>query len=227
MNAFDSLRLLAAGERPEDALLPPVRLFAGGAEYFGEEAVVHAFRGAPLAFGDAAEVIRADGHIAIFDGENALFALLHGDRIARIWRLGGGDPGDAEPAIGVAFDTDLRQARSDVAFRAEDHPALAAAGAHAVETIGRRLAHGADPDDAAGGPYRVRPFAIEAFSEGDRGAVLFATFRLGGEIVRSSGFSFIGVSFALGSDADSAPRIVRDRAGEQSVAQRPWRTQFV
>ena len=42
MSAIKRLRALATGELPVDALLPPVRLFAGGTEYFGEEAILHA-----------------------------------------------------------------------------------------------------------------------------------------------------------------------------------------
>ncbi|MBL0916840.1 MAG: hypothetical protein IBJ13_15460, partial [Sphingopyxis sp.] len=84
MSARTALLALAAGQRPAGALLPPVRLHAGGAELFGEEAAVHAFRRAPIVFSDAAEVLEADGHVAIFEGENALFASTYGDLIARI-----------------------------------------------------------------------------------------------------------------------------------------------
>lgn len=224
MSAIEALRTLAAGQRPADALLPPVRLFAGGAEYFGEEAVVHAFRRDPLSVSEGAEVIEADGYAAIFDGDHVLFASLYGDRIARIWRIGPGEPHDAEPAIGVPFDTDLRQARRDLAFRAEDHPALAAEAAGAIETIGRELAHGwaAEGTDA----YRTRPFAIEAFSDGERGAVLFAVYRLGGDTVRSSGFFFAAAAFTLADGKLAESRIVRDSAGEAAIVQRQWRTHF-
>ena len=224
MNAPDALRMLAAGQRPDDALLPPVRLFAGGAEYFGEEAVIHAFRRAPLILSEGAETIQTDGHIAIFEGDNAMFAVLYGDRIARIWHMGTGEPGHAEPMIGVPFDTDLRQSRRDVAFRAKDHPALAEADAQTVESIGRQLAHGGA---AVGKAYRTRPFVIQAFTGAGRGAALFATHRLGGETVRSTGFSFVGAAFHSGGGDLTESRVVHDFAGLKSIEQRPWRTGFV
>jgi len=226
MSAIKNLRALATGERPVDALLPPVRLFAGGTEYFGEEAILHAFRRDPLTLSTTAEVVETEGHVAIVDRDAALFAALHGDRIARIWRLGPGEPGEAEPAIGVPFDTDLRQARCDVAFRPEDHPALGPQGAEAVKAIGRDLAHGWDAAEDQVSAYRRRPFAIQAFDDGDHGAVLFAFHQLGPDAVRSSGFAFAAATFRMGSDRRAARHIVRDAAGEAAIARRPWRTHF-
>lgn len=226
MSAAAALRALAAGQRPDDALLPPVRLLAGGAEYFGEEAVLHAFRRAPLLLSETAETIETEGHLALFDDDAALFASLYGQRIARIWRLSKGEPGQGEPMIGVPFDTDLRQARRDLAFRPEDHPALAPDAFGAVEAIGRDLAYGWDASGDEPGPYRIRPFAIQAFSRGDRGAVLFAVHELGGDTVRSSGFTFVGASFRLSAGGVQDRQIVRDRAGESAIERRIWRTRF-
>ncbi len=222
MSARTALLALAAGQRPAGALLPPVRLHAGGAELFGEEAAVHAFRRAPIVFSDAAEVLEADGHVAIFEGENALFASTYGDLIARIWRLGPGEPGAVEPAIGVPFDTDLRQSRVDVAFRAEDHPALAADAAAAVVAIGANLAHGWAAGEGEGA-YRTRPFVLRAFSNGDRGAALFALFRLGPDAVRSAGFSFAAVRFRFDGSGVAEHHVVRDLSGEAAVGAAPWR----
>lgn len=223
MSAKAALLALAAGQRPAGALLPPVRLHAGGAEYFGEEAVVHAFRGAPIAFSSAAEIVEANGHIAIFEGENALVASLYGDLIARLWRLGPGAPGELEPALGVPFDTDMRQSRVDVAFRAEDHPALTANAAAAVESIGRDIAHGWSEGHGAGA-YRTRPFVIRAFSNGDCGAALFALFQLGSDAVRSAGFTFAAARFNFADSDVTEYQIVRDLAGEAAVAAATWRT---
>lgn len=226
MTMIDSLRALASGSRPHDLLLPPARLMAGGAEYFGEEAIVHAFRRDPLNLSDKADVIATEGYIAIFDGETALFATLYGERIAKLWRLGPGDVGPVEPAIGVPFDTDLRQARCDVAFRAADHPALSARGAQLVEAIGRDLAHGSDAERSPPTAYRTRPFAIAAFDNGTRGAALFAAFTLGPDAVRTSGFTFVAAGFEITAGKDGKIQIVRDVAGEKARDQRKWRTRF-
>lgn len=226
MSIVNNLRMLALGERPGDTLLPPVRLFAGGTEYFGEEAILHAFRRAPLALRSTAEVVEAEGHIAIVAEDAALFATLYGERIARLWRLGPGEPAEAEPAIGVPFDTDLRQSRRDVAFRPEDHPALSATGAEVVEAIGRDLAQGWNGTEDQLSAYRRRPFAIQAFDDGNHGAVLFGMYQLGPDAVRSSGFTFVAATFNLGSDRPAARQVVHDPAGKAALALRPWRTTF-
>ncbi len=223
MSAKAALFALAAGQRPGGALLPPVRLHAGGTELFGEEAVVHDFRRAPIAFSSAAEIVEANGHIAIFEGDRALVTSLYGDFIARIWRLGPGAPGAVEPALGVPFDTDMRQSRVDVAFRAEDHPALAAAAVPAVEFIGRDLAHGWSEGQGKSA-YRTRPFVIRAFSNGDRGAALFALFQLGPDAVRSAAFTFAAARFRFVGSEVTECEIVRDGAGEAAVAAATWRT---
>lgn len=222
MSAKQALLALAAGQRQAGSLLPPVRLNAGGAESFGEEAVVHAFRRAPIGFSGAAEIVEADGHFAIFEGETALVASLYGDLIARIWRLGPGAPGEVEPALGVPFDTDLRQSRVDVAFRAEDHPSLAVEAIPAVQTIGRDLAHGWTEGHGEGA-YRTRPFVIRAFSDGDRGAVLFALFQLGSDVIRSAGFTFAAAHFRFAGEKVIERHIVRDLAGEAAIVAAPWR----
>ena len=92
MSALTALRRITAGERPHGELLPPCRLEAFGVEVYGEEAIVQSFRSVPLEISASADVIVAEGHIALFEGEHALFADLHGEDIARIWRLGPGNP---------------------------------------------------------------------------------------------------------------------------------------
>ncbi len=221
MSALKALRKIAAGQRPDGELLPPCRLEAFGVECYGEEAIVQSFRSAPLDVPTSAQVIAAEGHIAIFDGEHALFADLYGEDIARIWRLGPGQPAVAEPAIGVPFDPDLWQSRRDVALRAEDHPALSQAGAGAVDEIGRDLSRKWEPGSGAGS-YRVRPFLLRAFSDGERGAALFAIYQLGPLAQRSAGFSLAAASFQLAGGKLAAYTLTRDQAGEAAVQQAPW-----
>lgn len=227
MSALAALTKIAAGERPDGELLPPCRLEAFGIEVYGEEAIVHSFRSAPLEISSSADVVLADGHIAIFDGEHALFADLYGEDIARIWRLGPGQPGLGEPAIGVPFDPDLWQARRDVALRREDHPALSANGAVAVEVIGRNLASNWQSGNGSGN-YRVRPFLLRAFnatstiSGGERGAALFAIYRLGPLATRSAGFSFAAVNFQVVGGTLSGYTVTRDLAGETAVHEALW-----
>lgn len=222
MSSRAALWALAAGQRPAGALLPPLRLYAGGTEYFGEEAAVNAFRHAPILFSDGAEVLETANHLAIFEGDNALFASTYNDLIARVWRIGPGEPGAVEPTLGVPFDTDLCQSRADVAFRTEDHPALGVDAAAAVQTIGAGLAHGesgAEQDIS----YRTRPFVIQAFSEGDRGAALFAVFQLGSGTVRSAGFSFAAARFRFEESSLTEYHVVLDIAGKAAIAQAQWR----
>ncbi|MES3020845.1 MAG: hypothetical protein V4857_04590 [Pseudomonadota bacterium] len=221
MSALIALRKIAAGERPHGELLPPCRLEAFGVEVYGEEAIVQSFRNAPLAIPASAQVVAAEGHIAVFEGEHALFADLYGEDIARVWRLGPGQPAPAEPAIGVPFDPDLWQARRDAALRREDHPALSEAGVAAVEEIGLDLAR---KWEAGGGPgdYRVRPFLLRAFSAGERGAALYAVYRLGPSARRSAGFSLVAANFEVTGGKLSGYSVVRDQAGEAAVEQAPW-----
>ena len=216
-----ALTRIAAGERPTGELLPPCRLDAFGVEVYGEEAIVHSFRSAPLAVSAYAEVVLAEGHIAVFDGEHALFADLYGEDIARIWRLGAGKPAISEPMIGVPFDPDLWQSRGDVAFRREDHPQLSEDGAIAVEAIGRELARKWQSGEGLS-DYRVRPFTLRAFSDSERGAALFAVYRLGPLAVRSAGFSLVAVRFQMADAKLSVYTVIRDLAGEAAVREARW-----
>ena len=222
MSALTALRKVAGGSRPDGELLPPCRLEAFGVEAYGEEAIIQSFRRAPLEISASAEVIVAEGHIALFEGEHALVADLHGEDIARIWRLGPGDPAIGERAIGVPFDPDLWQSRRDVALRREDHPALSEDGAAAAEAIGRDLAR---KWQSGGGPgdYRVRPFLLRAFSADERGAALFAIYRLGPLAQRSAGFSLVAARFQVAGGKLSGYAVIRDQAGESAVQNALWR----
>ena len=221
MNAIEALVVIAQGERVADALLPPCRLEGMGVEAYGEEAIVHHFRRHPLAGWEPALSVRSNYHAALFGDGIALVADLHADRIARIWRLSGGEPGEAEPMIGVAFDTDMIQSRSDVAMRAEDHPELDSALVDSVRRIGERIAHGWSTNE--GKPfYRTRPFLLRGFSRNGAGAALFAVHRLGPASQRSAGFAFAAAHLTNGGSGT----LVRDIAGENAIEQRGWRSNF-
>lgn len=209
MSAVETLRMLAAGERPATGLLHTARLEAFGVELYGEEAIVERFSRAPFVLSDAATVVETPGHLAIFDSETALVADLYGGNIARIWLLGDGEARDGEAGISVVFDPDLAQARGDIFLAASDHPALAA------DAVGRAIAAGRAITRDNG--YCVRAFAIRAFGTAAEGAALFAVYRLTGEPTRTSGFAMAAVRWTHDSF-----RIVRDLAGEAAISRRRW-----
>ncbi len=216
MSAVDTLRMLAAGGRPESGLLHTLRLEAFGIEMYGEEAVLDSFRGDALDLDDTATVVEASGHVAIFDHDMALVADLYGTNIARLWRLGGGGHRDAEREISVVFDPDLAQARGEVFFAASDHPQLSVDAADQVRLAGRTIARADDPDDDHS-TYRTRAFVIRAFGNAVEGVALFAVYRLTGDPVRESGFAMAAARWT-----PAGLHIVRDRAGEAAASLRPW-----
>ena len=211
MIALETLQMLAAGQRPTSGLLHTARLAAFGTEFYGEEAIVEAFRRAPQTISDAAAVLGCRGHIAIFDSDTALFADLHGESIARIWRLGDGVPAAGEPAISVAFDPDLAQARGDVFAAATDHPALAPDAFEKLLQAGRTIAH-ADP-----AAYRTRAIAVRAFGSATEGSALFAVHRLIGNPRRTAGFAMAAVRWT--SDGLTT---FKDRSGEAAAVTGAW-----
>lgn len=213
MSGRDELEAVLAGRRC-DAVLHHCRLQAFGREQYGQEAIRAAFRARPHRPSDAATLVETPGQLALFDEDLALVADLHDGRFARLWRVGPSDPVAAEPAISVPFDADLRQARGDVLFRAEDHPHLPADWLKPVADTGRLIVD-AEPE-VAPAPYRERAFLIRAFGTEHRAAALFATFRLGGAAVRASGFTFAAACLS-----DGAPKIVRD-----PFVDRAWRSAF-
>lgn len=225
MSGVDALRMLARGDRPCGALLPPCRLEGLGTRAYGEEAILHHFRVAPLDGLDAAQTVVSPSHIAIFAGDDALVADVFEERILRIWRLGPGEPLPAEPAMGVAFDTDLFQSRRDVAYRWEDHPQLQQIARGPLMEVGYRIAHTQELGDVRPS-WRVRPFLLRAFSGQGSHAALFAVHRLGSSSVRSAGFSHAAAHFVAGEEAAKASRITRDMAGERAVERSPWNTRF-
>ncbi len=186
MNARDGLIALAA-QGVATSVLPACRLESSGLEAFGAEAIADQFRRAPLKGTDPAFVIEEPGHIALFGDGEALVADLFDAQIGRLWRIGQASPGAAEPAVAVAFDTDLRQARASVFFSAGDHPALAGDGAVRVQAAGLELAGDEDAN------FRTRAFVVRAFGDGTGGCALFAVHALGANPVRTPSLNFAAV----------------------------------
>ena len=214
MSAAAALRQLARGEHPKDALLHTARLEALGREHYGEEAILAGFRAAPLSFSDSATLIESADYCVLVGGEAAIFAELAGGHIARLWRLGGGEPGAAERAISVAFDPDLSQTRGAVLFAPADHPALAGDAGERVLQAARNAAEQADPALPA---LRTRVFVVRAYGSAAQGAALFAVYRLSGAERLTSGFAM-----ALAWWTPDGDGLVRDVAGEAAVAARAW-----
>jgi hypothetical protein len=219
MSGLDALAQLASGKRPDADLLPACRLEAFGAEFFGEEAIVQAFRQAPVRFTTEAVAVQTERQVAVFERDMALIVDVYGSHIARVWRLGPGDPGVAEPSIGVPFDPDLMQSRGDLAFRAEDHPLLAPSQAVRLAEAGQRLARDWTEDDGAV-HHRVRTFLLRAFSNSTSTAGLFAVHRLGGGAARAVGFSYAAI--LLSHQAGVEPLIVQDQAGQAACEAARW-----
>lgn len=210
MSALDTLLALGRGDRPASGLLHRCRFEGFGSEGYGEEAIVERFRKAQFALPDDTVVLECPGHLAIFANDRALFADIAEGGIVRLWVLSGDQAATSEPGVSVVFDPDLAQARGDLFMAASDHRELDAAGAARVAGIGRALVRD-DPE------FRTRGFAIRAFGSGDRGAALFAIYRLGGLAERTSGFACAAVCWR-----ESEALIVHDRAGEAVAANAPW-----
>lgn len=184
MNARDALAAIAGGTR-HAGLLGNCRCEWGGGEAYGEEAILELFREHPVDIADG-EMIQDATALACFKRDTALFADLHEGRIGRLWRIGPGGGAPIEPAVAVASDPDLRQARGDVLFRAADHPGLASDAATAVIAGGNALIGRIDH-----GPlHRARAFVLRALGTADRAAALYSVQRLGGGAVRTSGFGY-------------------------------------
>lgn len=207
MSAAETLRTLLAGQRPAEGVLQTLRLSDSVGEYYGEEAVLERCRAAPMDLADA-EIAYGDAQVALFGPARAAVADVHGDHVGRIWAVGSAKPGQPEPAVAVAFDPDLHQARGGVIWGADEHPAaspgllaaLAAAGDTLVDSIAR-----------TDGDYRVRAVLIRAFGTEDRGVGLYALHRLGRGPTRQAAWSHAAVLIA-----PDHPRVVRDAAARSA-----------
>lgn len=219
MSIADAIAEIGRGHR-HPALLENARLETGGGEGFGQEAILAHFTRHPLDLSDAVWIETPSG-FATFADDRALFGDLYDGHIARLWRL---DPvaGEMpEPAVSVAFDPDLRQARQGVAARIEDHPGLDPTRFDALVAAGRSLLTLRTADEAA--PLRARAWLLRAFAGPDGAAGLFATHAVGDEVERrSAGFTF-AAALVAGSDVT----LVRDGAGEAHRRVAPWRPRLV
>jgi len=198
MTALPMLRAVANGARVEPGLLGTCRMAHGGAEAHGEEAILTAFRRAPLDLTAAQQIECPHAALLVTPGA-ALFAELSEGWAERLWRIGA-RAATPEAAIGVAFDPDLKQARGDVIFDAADHPDLDGGAAPRVIDAGRRFAAitGPRPDT------RARAFVIRAFGTGTAGAALFACYRLSADPVRRGSFSYAATLWSGDTATDIA-----------------------
>lgn len=210
MNVLDTLRTLAEGMRPRKGLLHNCRFEGLGIETYGIEAIVERIGMAPFQLSAHPTVVQTSDHIAVFDGERAVFADAYDGNIGRLWMLGPDGFGGEETVIAVPFDPDLDQAGGDVLFGQDDHPDLATDAVPQVLTAGRAIIAGA-------GSPRARAFAIRAFGTAAAGAVLFAVFRLRPEQMDVAGFHLMAARW----DADGQ-QIVRDFGSEAALAASRW-----
>lgn len=187
---------------------------------FGEEMVLAQFQRHPLAM-DGAMVIASPSCFAAFADESALFGDLYDGHIGRLWRLDPAAVEDIEPAVSVAFDPDLTQARGDLFARAEDHPDLAPAAFATVREAGHALL--AEVRSAAAPPFRVRAWLVRAVGTAGSTAGLYALHQLGDEVEgRSAGFTYAAVLVEGGTI-----RVLRDGAGEAQRLAAGWTPRLV
>ena len=185
MNARSNLLdLIARGSAA--GLLNSCRLARGGVETYGAEAIGADYRTSPWRTDGDEDWSEAENHVALVGVSGAIFADVHDGWIGRIWHVEPSAPRRcAEPAMPVAFDIDLVQARGDLLLRSEDHPTLTQGAVERVCDLGRSVA-GQMPHATA---FRTRAFLLRAFGDEARGAALFAVHRLGADPVRTSDFS--------------------------------------
>lgn len=187
MSGRESLSALAHGRMPEgNGLLGNTRLEWRGVETLGDEALLSLFARQPFEPGEGAVVIESDRGIVWAGRDNALVADLYDGRVGRLWRLGPGEPGEIEPAVDVAFDPDMNQARGAVFCRAEDHPGLTAATLDVLCGQATSMLDGL----RAGGALRARAFVVRAFRDEHAAVALLAIYTLSDEHPRQSRFAY-------------------------------------
>ena len=191
MSLRERLEALARGDAAGGLLLNTCRVEWAGAEAYGEEAIAELFRNEPMAFGDGAVFVRTATGAALVDADQALVADLYGEHVGRLWRIGAGGAPEAEPAVAVAFDPDLRQHRGDVYVRREDHPELAPDDLDRITKAGQRLVAAIEGEPL----HRARAFVVRAFSA-DGAAALYAVHRLSGGATRQAGFGYAVAAWA-------------------------------
>ena len=187
----DDLIRMAAGA-PVAALLGAASLTDGGAEVYGDEAIVAAFRARPLDLA-AATIVTAERTVIAFAGPQALVADVGDGFIMRLWRVGGA-PQPRERRIDVPFDPDLRQRRGSVVFDPAAFGLDIAAG--------ERLAAAAAGLVAASAAARTRAFVIRAVAAGTTAAALVALYR--------ADPGSIGFGYAVIAAADGATTVIAD-----------------
>lgn len=184
------------------ALLNSCRLEAGGGEAFGSEAVAAKLRTASLDLKDAWFLEGGHG-AAIVANDAAVVADLHGPNIGRLWVISPTWMIDAEPAVGVAFDTDLHQERANVIFDPRDHPGLTDDGAARARGLASSLL-----SQGLAQWIRARAFIIRAFGDNERGLALLALYRLANAPIRTGGFCYAVAAWS--------------GEGTRTVYGRPW-----
>lgn len=185
MSAIADLAALASGrDAAKESLTATCRLEWRGGEAYGEEALLEAFRRAPLDLA-AGTAIETPGALLWSDGHSALVVDLYDGRLGRLWRVGPGEAPAREPSISVPFDTDLSQHRRDLLWRPEDHPWLAADRRDAAEALAQRLAEPTAAD------HRVRLFVIRACSTPTSVGLLGSIFRMSAAATRTLSFSLV------------------------------------
>lgn len=203
MSLLQHLEALANGRRPDgDGLLGNCRFEWRGHDTCGEEAILEVFRTAPFD-GSRAVLVETATAAAWISQQEALIADVYDGRIGRLWRIGEGAAPLPEPAVSVAFDPDLSQARGDVLIEPEDHPELDDGAFSDVVAAGRALL-----GETTSVPiHRARAFCVRAFSGATGTAALFAVYRLSGGTVRRSGFAYAAILLGGPSVADEAADI--------------------
>ena len=214
MSALQTLIALVGGASMPVGILGTCRLESGNVDAFGTEAVASAFRRAPITGAENYAVVAASGHLALFGENDAVVADLFGENIGRLWRIGQPEPGAPEPAVSVAFDTDLRQARADVFVAAAEHAALDPAAIGRIEGLGRALVDDASPEHAA---FRARAFAVRAFGDAEQGCVLFAIHALAAPPIRTPSLTYAAARWN-GETTQIVRDPVRSRAEHVRIA---------
>ena len=218
MTVLDTLAALARGEMPATGVLHNCRFENLGSETYGIEAIVVRLRPAAFAITPGATIVQTPRHVAVFDGDRAIFADIFDGGIGRLWLLGPGAGNETEAgpetgpeaSIAVPFDPDLDQSGGDVFLAAGDNPALAPDAVPRVAALGHAITCAADG-------LRTRAFVIRAFGTAAGGAALFAVFRLRPDHGDAAGFTLTAAHWA-GADA----HFIRDAGGEAVLTRRRW-----